>query len=131
MTRTKKPKKPSNKLSYKDVCLRFLVEGTSALQDMQEKKELSAGVARRALRHLSEEFPTRAGPFEGWLSENFPMKGRGRAEPAEGEVRVYKAQKIATGGPFLRLPLNPLGVKKGDKIRVRFEKDRVVAEFAA
>lgn len=131
MTKPKKAsKKNDNKLSYKDVCIKFLAEGVQALEVMHKKSELSATVARRALRHLTEEYPARAGSFEGWLSGNFPMKGRGRAEPTEGEERIYKVQKIATGGPFLRLPLNPLGVKKGDKMKVTFEKGRVTAVAA-
>ena len=46
--------------------------------------------------------------------------------PNIGEERKYRAQQIKTGGAFLRLPLTPLGVKKGGSVRVRFESDRIV-----
>ena len=53
---------------------------------------------------------------------------RGRSVPSTGQERLYKAQRIHAGGPFLRLPLAPLGTDKGGFVRVRFERDQITVK---
>ena len=64
--------------------------------------------------------------LQKYVDERYGSSGRGRAMPNVGEERKYKAQQIGDGGTFLRLPLTPIGVKKGGVVKVRFESDRVV-----
>ena len=64
--------------------------------------------------------------LEAYVNERYGSSGRGRAMPNLGEERKYKAQQIGDGGTFLRLPLTPIGIKKGGVVKVRFESDRVV-----
>lgn len=48
---------------------------------------------------------------------------KGRKAPTLGETRTYNAQKIKDGDTFIRLPLSPLGVAKGGKVSVTFNRD--------
>lgn len=51
---------------------------------------------------------------------------RGRTPPAAGDSRPYKAQCAPDDGTiFARIPLGPLGVKKGGIIQVDFTKDSI------
>ncbi len=49
------------------------------------------------------------------------QSGNGKAKPAEGEKRTYRAQQLGdTGDVYLRLPLGVMGIKKGDLVEVAF-----------
>jgi hypothetical protein len=85
----------------------------------------SKATIRRALREL-EASGRNVEPLERWVTEHLGGSGRGRSAPSPGETRSYKAQQVKTGGPFLRLPLDVLGVKKAGVIRVRFERDQII-----
>ena len=56
---------------------------------------------------------------------------RGRKVPAPGMCRVYVAQVLPPrdglprGGPFIRLPLSVLGIKKSESVMVDFDKEQI------
>jgi len=50
-------------------------------------------------------------------------EGRGRSGPEVGEDHFYKAQQAADGGaPYVRMPLDTLGVDKGGFVKASFRK---------
>ena len=112
-------------VSFKDVQIAYLMNGVSAIEGLIKGGRASKATVRRALRELGTS-GRNVEPLERWVSDNLGGSGRGRSAPSPGETRAYKAQQVKTGGPFLRLPLDVLGVKKAGTIRVRFERDQIV-----
>ena len=119
---TRKPKKKLH--SFKDVQIAYLMHGPEGLEDL-----LKDGCSKTTLRRAYKEFVKagrEVGDFEQWLIQTIGSPGRGRSTPKVGETRSYKAQQIKQGSPFLRLPLNSLGIRKGKVVRVKFEDDKIV-----
>ena len=113
-------------VSYKDVQLAYLLDGIGAVERLWRDGSVSKPTIRRAVKKLQESHED-VTELERWVAENIGPIGRGRAAPQAGETRTYKAQQIKSGGgPFLRLPLDPLGVARGKSVRVSFERDRIV-----
>ena len=112
-------------VSYKDVQLAFLLDGVPAVERQWSNGNVSKQTIRRAVKKLQESDEDVA-ELERWVAEHIGPIGLGRSAPQPGETRSYKAQQIKNGGPFLRLPLDSLGVRKGKIVRVLFEKDRIV-----
>jgi hypothetical protein len=116
-------------VSFKDVQIAYLLDGISGLEKLLAGRKSAGGVIRRALRELKQQGRS-VEALEAYVGEKYGSGGRGRSMPGVGEERKYKAQQIKSGGAFLRLPLTPLGVKKGGSVRVRFEADRIVVTKA-
>lgn len=112
-------KQKNNHASFKDVQIQFLMDGVNGVEGLYERGMASKATVRRALRELKASGRDTSG-LERWVVERFGSTGRGRAAPIVGETRTYKAQQINTGGPFLRLPLDVLGIEKGSTVRVTF-----------
>jgi len=115
-------------VSYKDIQLAFLLEGIKAVERLWATGNVSKATLRRALKKLHDAGENVA-ELERWVSDSIGPIGRGRAAPQSGETRSYKAQQIKDGGPFLRLPLDSLGIQKGRVLRVTFEDDRIVVSL--
>jgi hypothetical protein len=116
-----------NTVSFKDVQISYLMDGVRGVQRLVTDGQASKSTVRRALVDL------KAGgrdvkELEAWVANHIGAPGRGRSAPVIGETRAYKAQQVKTGGPFLRLPLDVLGVEKGGVVRVRFDDDQIVVE---
>lgn len=118
-------KKKRTLVSYKDVQLAYLLEGVEAVERQWKRGNVSKSTIRRAVKKLQESNEDVA-ELERWVAEHIGPIGRGRSAPQAGETRSYKAQQIGTGGPFLRLPLDSLGIHKGNVVRVQFEGERIV-----
>jgi hypothetical protein len=111
-------------VSFKDVQITYLMNGVDSVIQMYEKGNASKTTVRRALRQLKNSGQS-VEKLEDWVIQQFGSSGRGRTSPNAGETRMYKAQKVNNSGSFLRLPLDVLGVDKGQKLRVRFESDMI------
>jgi hypothetical protein len=116
-------------VSVKDVQIAFLLDGISGVDKLLANRKSGGNLVRRALKDLQAQGKN-VGVLESYVSEKYPMQGRGRAMPNTGEERRYRAQQVGSTGVFLRLPLTPIGVKKGGVVKVRFESDRVVISRA-
>lgn len=112
-------------VSYKDVQLAYLLEGVDAVDRLWRAGNVSKATVRRAVKKL-QEANEEVAALERWVVEQVGPIGRGRTAPQPGETRSYRAQQIGGGGPFLRLPLDSLGVKKTDSVRVLFEGERII-----
>lgn len=112
-------------VSFKDVQIAYLLDGISGVEKILAGRKSAGTIIRRALKELKAQGRS-VDAMESYVGEKFGSGGRGRSMPNVGEERKYKAQQIGDQGAFLRLPLTPLGVKKGGSVRVRFEADRVV-----
>jgi len=112
-------------VSYKDIQIAYLVDGVAGVKALWEADSASKSTIRRAVKQL-QETKEDTSELERWVAENIGAIGRGRSAPQQGETRTYKAQQINNGGPFLRLPLDSLGVKKGAVVRVKFDEDQIV-----
>lgn len=87
---------------------------------------VSKGQLKKALKYaVTEGFDVPA--LEALMAlRGIGLVGRGRAAPALDETRLYKAQALKDGGAFLRVPLAPLGVNKGDVVKVSWKDGRVI-----
>lgn len=112
-------------VSFKDVQLAYLMDGVAGVEKLSKAEQASKSTIRRALTKLKEGSRD-VSDLERWVAENVGPIGRGRAAPMAGEKRSYKVQQISNSGPFLRLPLDSLGVKKREVIHVAFEDGRIV-----
>jgi hypothetical protein len=112
-------------VSVKDVQIAFLLDGISGVDKLLANRKTAGNLVRRALKDLQGQGKN-VGVLEAYANEKHPMQGRGRAMPTSGEERKYRAQQVGSTGVFLRLPLTPIGIKKGGLVKVRFESDRLV-----
>lgn len=120
-------------ISHKDVQLEFLSKGTQGVR-MRYAGQVSAKVVSRAIEELSERNGVDADDLDAlraFVDEIAPAnnstgRGRGKQPPAVGDVRLYKAQSIKKGPPFLRLALETIGLGKGEQAKVSFEPGRIV-----
>lgn len=62
------------------------------------------------------------------LRETFRSSGAGRGAVglASAGEKLYIAQQVKDGVPFIRLPLDALGVQKGQKVRARLAADGTI-----
>lgn len=108
--------------SYKDVAMAFLTheddqKGLEAVQKL--------GAHPRTIRKAIVEL-NNIGKNGDVLAALVPAARQGPRAPVSGDGRDYKAQKVGTSGTFLRLPLDPLGVKKGAVLHVEFADDKII-----
>lgn len=116
-------------VSFKDIIIKIYTEGVSSL----DKNMASRATFRRAVKSLkASDKASLAADLEAWYIKAFGSLGRGRGAPVNGETRSYRVQQIKGSGPFLRLPLESLGVKKGDRVKVDFDTGLIsIAPVAA
>lgn len=117
--------KRRNAVSFKDVQIVYLMDGVAAVEQLLKSGQASRSTVRRALSELKASGKN-VTELERWVAVNVGSSGRGRSTPSPGESRSYKAQQVKAGGPFLRLPLDVLGVEKGGVVRVHFGNGEIV-----
>jgi hypothetical protein len=123
--KAKAPRSSGKRLSYKDLQIVYLSDGVSAVEKLMKDGKASRAAVRKALDALRQQGAA-AATLDDFVKTHIGQGRRGRSAPLVGTDRTYRAQKLATGSPFLRLPLEALGVKKGGLVTVRFERDRIV-----
>lgn len=115
----------ASRVSFKDVQLKFLLDGLDGVTSVLGERKSAKGIIVKAIAGLKDQGHDTS-KLESYVEKTFPATARGRSTPEAGEDREYIAQRIGEGSEFLRLPLNPLGVKKGSKLKVSFTDDRIV-----
>lgn len=128
--KNKKPapkKTPVGRLSYKDVEVAFFAHGVDAVKALIENKKVTVAMAERAVEDLTKVAPNSVGPLKAFLDAFAPAKPtrQGRDAPTVGTERDYSTQNLGAGS-FMRLPLETLGARKGEKVTVRFEDGRLI-----
>lgn len=123
--KTKGSPRAGKRLSYKDLQIAYLSDGVNAVDKLMKEGKVSKGAVRKALDALRQQGAAAAN-LDDFVKTHIGEGRRGRSAPLVGSDRTYRAQKLNTGSPFLRLPLEALGVKKGGLVTVRFERDRIV-----
>lgn len=119
----------SQLLSYKDVQIAYLRDGNDGVQKLLADGQASKGAIRRALKAFETQGAA-VSSFSDFVRTHIGIGKRGRAAPLVGSDREYRAQRLASGGTFLRLPLEALGVTKGGVVKVRFDGDKITIEKA-
>lgn len=94
--------------------------------------EPSRVIVRNAVEQLTasgRECPAlhRYASLQGWDSLR---KVNGAAPPKAGDKRTYTVMQVKNSTPFVRVPVNNLGLKKGQHAIVYFETGRTVIESA-
>jgi len=112
-------------VSFKDLQIAYLLDGIGGVEKLGAGRKNAGPMLRRALKEMKGQGRS-VETLEAYINSKHGTAGRGRSMPNVGEERRYKAQQIGDGGSFLRLPLTPIGVKKGGVVKVRFEADRVI-----
>ena len=115
----------SKRLSYKDIQIAYLADGVGAVEKLLNEEKASRAAVRKALEALRQQGAA-AATLDDFVKTHIGAGRRGRSAPLVGTDRTNRAQKLATGSPFVRLPLESLGVKKGGVVTVRFERDRII-----
>ena len=123
----KTSKRGRKNISFKDLQIAYLKEGLGSITKLYQEGKASKIAIQKAFAGLKET-GTEVVSLEQWVLETFQAKARGRAVPAPGSERIYKAQKIRTSGSFLRLPLDVLHIEKSQLISVIFEKDKIIVQ---
>lgn len=114
----KKNRKPG--VTAKDMQLTYLTLGVDAVHTIVAHGHGTMHTAKRALAALNLA-GNAAEDFSAWVANN--SNGRGRPPPSVGEVRQYTVQKVKGQAPFIRLPINCIGLDKGDVATVTFGRD--------
>ncbi|MBL4818477.1 MAG: hypothetical protein JKY15_04500 [Deltaproteobacteria bacterium] len=117
-------------VSFKDIQIAYLIEGMDGVERLLKGRKNIASLLRRAVKELRAA-GKKTDTLDKYIAENYGPGTRGRSVPMTGQERLYKAQRIHAGGPFLRLPLAPLGTDKGGVVRVCFERDQIIVRNAA
>ena len=120
-----KTKDKRNFVSFKDIQIAYLIEGMDGVERLLKGRKNIATLLRRAVKELKAA-GKKTDTLDAYIAVHHGPGTRGRSVPSSGQERLYKAQRIHAGGPFLRLPLSPLGTDKGGVVRVRFERDQIV-----
>ena len=119
------PRGPS--ISFKDVAMAFLsYDDEEKSVEAVSKLNAHPRTIRKAITHLNN-----LGKNGDLLASFVPAARQGPRAPVPGDERDYKAQKVGNSGTFLRLPLDPLGVKKGAELHVTFYDDKIVVTKSA
>lgn len=124
---SEKQKKKRNIISFKDLQIAYLRDGLDSVTQLYQEGKASRIALKKACASL-KQMGTPMSSFEQWMQENVKVNVRGRSTPKTGSERTYRAQKIKTGGSFLRLPLASLEIEKGQVLSVSFEKNRIVIQ---
>lgn len=114
-------------ISFKDIQIAYLLEDIAGVEKLISGRKNPGPLLRRALKELVKA-GKKTENLEKFILANHGTGTRGRSIPVSGQERIYRAQKLAAGTAFLRLPLAPLGTTKGGKVRVVFENDRIVVK---
>ena len=125
-----KQKNKRTLVSFKDIQIAYLIEGMDVVQRLLKGRKNIASLLRRAVKELKAA-GKKTDTLDSYIAQNHGPGTRGRSVPSSGQERLYKAQRIHAGGPFLRLPLTPLGTDKGGVVKVRFERDQIIVRNIA
>ena len=116
-------------VSFKDVQIAYLLEGINGIDKMTKGRRNASSLLRKALKELKIS-GRKVDSLENYILRNYGPGKRGRSVPVCGQDRLYRAQRLKTGGAFLRLPLGSMGTGKGGIVKVRFDKDKITVEKA-
>ncbi len=114
-------------ISFKDIQIAYLLDDIAGVEKLIGGRKNPGPLLRRAFKELVKA-GKKIDTLEKYILANHGTGTRGRSIPISGQERVYRAQKLAAGTAFLRLPLAPLGTLKGGKVKVVFENDRIVVK---
>lgn len=114
-------------ISFKDIQIAYLLNDIAGIEKLIKGRKNPGPLLRRALKELVKS-GKKTESLERYILANHGTGTRGRSIPISGQERLYRAQKLAAGTSFLRLPLAPLGTPKGGKVRVIFENDRIIVK---
>lgn len=112
------------RITSQQVAFLMLTEGADAVRSLHAKPghEIAAATFDGAVDLLSSQ-PQHRESLEALrtelLGDSEPGE-RGRPAAKVGESRVYKAQQVGDGDPFIRLPVSLLRAAKGEGVRVTF-----------
>lgn len=114
--------------THKDVQNAFHEGGVEEIRRLYAEKLVSAAVINRAANELSSRNVDGLEELNELVSEIAPKRTgrRGKQAPTAGETRSYKAQQVKGSGPFMRLPLDTLGLNKGEQVSVSFTDKQIV-----
>lgn len=118
-------------INHKDIKLAFFMHKLQGVQELCEQGNPSANVVRNACADLEAEGVPGVSKLRKWVDENYPEteKGHSRTKVELGDTRSYRAQtkgKDIEEDPFVRVPVELLGIAKGQKAAVTFEEDKIV-----
>src|SRR5438046_2502610 len=114
-------------ISFKDIQIAYLLDDIAGVEKLISNRKNLGTLLRRALRELIKS-GKKTDTLEKYILANHGTGTRGRSIPISGQERIYRAQKLAAGTAFLRLPLAPLGTLKGGKVKVCFENDKIIVK---
>lgn len=117
----------NKKVNYQTVALCFLTAGIDATRTLLLSDAVSDPytMALKAASQISA-MGGEAGELNKLVKELEPENlgaGKGRTRLSNGDSRLYKAQQVADGELFIKLPVSHLVANKGAKVQVVVDGD--------
>lgn len=117
-------------ITHKDIKLAFFMHKLPGVQAVCQNGNPSTNVVRSACADLEAEGVTGVSKLRKWVDENYPEheKGHSRTKVELGDTRSYRAQtkgKDIDTDPFVRVPVELLGIAKGEPVDVTFEAGQI------
>ena len=115
-------------VNAKDIIVAMMCNGMAGVTALFNDKGFTVATLDSAIDTLSgTEHSVSLSQFR---AANFAASNgvRGRKAAAIGDTRVYAVQEVKDTGAFIRLPVELLGLAKGDDVNVTFYKGRIVVE---
>ena len=115
-------------VNAKDIIVALMCNGMSGVTTLFNDKGFTVATLDSAIDTLSGT--EHAASLTSFRSAYFAASNgvRGRKAAAIGDTRVYAVQEVKDTGAFIRLPVELLGLAKGDDVSVSFFKGRIVVE---
>lgn len=116
----------------KDIVLALVMGGDRAVINLYNNSGFTAKTMDNAIALVADNNSEHASSLTALRGELFPASTgqRGRRPAQVGDVRSYSVQEVGNTGAFLRLPVELLGLAKGDTAYVTFENGAIVVRAA-
>jgi len=123
-------------ISNKDVKLAFFMNKLPGVEALCKQSNPSVNVMRTAIADLEADDVPGITKLRKFVDENYPEPEKGHSrKPVElGETRSYKAQtkgKDVETEPFVRVPVELLGIAKGQPVDITFNDGQIVLRAPA
>jgi len=115
-------------VNAKDIIVALMCNGVAGVGALFNDKGFTVATLDSAIDTLSGT--EHAATLTSFREANFAASNgvRGRKAAAIGDTRVYSVQEVKDTGAFIRLPVELLGLAKGDDVSVSFFAGRIVVQ---
>lgn len=117
--------------THKDLTILYMMKGIDAITPVLNESNDPIGALDKIIGTLSDnqQDTDELTKLRDFYADLRNVGQPGRAPVKIGMERLYSVQQQGDEGDlFVRIPVSPLDVQRGMKVRVRFEENRIVVE---